>query len=99
MGAWKLATASGCREVGQTWSFRGSKSRNKVSVGEPAEGSLDDKGCPLGARPSVLRLVSYGSSRSGDDLVWEKEKGKERDPLCASIETLLWESEFSKKPL
>lgn len=35
----------GCRkaflaETGQTWSFRGSKSRNKVSVGEPAEGSL-----------------------------------------------------------
>jgi hypothetical protein len=28
------------RKVGQTWSFRGSKSRNKVSVGEPAEGSL-----------------------------------------------------------
>ena len=27
-------------EAGQTWSFRGSKSRNKVSVGEPAEGSL-----------------------------------------------------------
>ena len=29
-----------CEEVGQTQSFRGSKSRNKVSVGEPAEGSL-----------------------------------------------------------
>ena len=28
------------RELAQTWSFRGSKSRNKVSVGEPAEGSL-----------------------------------------------------------
>jgi hypothetical protein len=28
------------RELVQTWSFRGSKSRNKVSVGEPAEGSL-----------------------------------------------------------
>ena len=28
------------REVTQTLSFRGSKSRNKVSVGEPAEGSL-----------------------------------------------------------
>ena len=28
------------RELNQTWSFRGSKSRNKVSVGEPAEGSL-----------------------------------------------------------
>jgi hypothetical protein len=27
-------------EVNQTCSFRGSKSRNKVSVGEPAEGSL-----------------------------------------------------------
>jgi hypothetical protein len=27
-------------EIVQTWSFRGSKSRNKVSVGEPAEGSL-----------------------------------------------------------
>ena len=27
-------------EQTQTWSFRGSKSRNKVSVGEPAEGSL-----------------------------------------------------------
>ena len=28
------------RELDQTCSFRGSKSRNKVSVGEPAEGSL-----------------------------------------------------------
>jgi hypothetical protein len=27
-------------EAGQTWSPRGSKSCNKVSVGEPAEGSL-----------------------------------------------------------
>ncbi len=44
-----LSEASGggvCREAnfgetGQTWSFRGSKSRNKVSVGEPAEGSLE----------------------------------------------------------
>jgi hypothetical protein len=33
-------TAPWAREAGQTWSFRGSKSRNKVSVGEPAEGSL-----------------------------------------------------------
>lgn len=30
----------GLREVGRIRSFRGSKSRNKVSVGEPAEGSL-----------------------------------------------------------
>ena len=27
--------------ISQTWSFRGSKSRNKVSVSEPAEGSLE----------------------------------------------------------
>ena len=32
------------RKVGQTRSFRGSKSRNKVSVGEPAEGSLPSAG-------------------------------------------------------
>lgn len=29
-----------CWEDDQTWSFRGSKSRNKVFVGEPAKGSL-----------------------------------------------------------
>ena len=29
-----------CRKDAQTWLLRGSKSRNKVSVGEPAEGSL-----------------------------------------------------------
>ena len=33
-------TAAGRWKLMQTWSFRGSKSRNKVSVGEPAEGSL-----------------------------------------------------------
>ena len=39
---WQLvpATVAGRRKLMQTWSFRGSKSRNKVSVGEPAEGSL-----------------------------------------------------------
>jgi hypothetical protein len=35
-------------EDDQTGSFRGSKSRNKVSVGEPAEGSLTKRGV---ARP------------------------------------------------
>src|ERR1700742_395898 len=47
-------------EVDQTWSFRGSKSRNKVSVGEPAEGSLLNskrKGLVLCA--SAARLVRY----------------------------------------
>ena len=32
-----------CREEGRTVLARGSKSRNKVSVGEPAEGSLTKK--------------------------------------------------------
>ena len=35
------ATPGQSTEFGQTWSFRGTKSRNKVSVGEPAEGSLE----------------------------------------------------------
>ena len=35
-----MFTHIGMRKLNQTWSFRGSKSRNKVSVGEPAEGSL-----------------------------------------------------------
>ena len=34
-----LRDSDGGQEVGQTWSFRGSKSRNKVSIGEPAERS------------------------------------------------------------
>lgn len=38
-----LATEFDRWKVGQTWSFRGSKSRNKVSVGEPAEGSLKNE--------------------------------------------------------
>ena len=38
LGAATLPVAR--REAGQTVLFRGSKSRNKVSVGEPAEGSL-----------------------------------------------------------
>ena len=37
--AWRVALP-GFREDDQTVVFRGSKSRNKVSVGEPAEGSL-----------------------------------------------------------
>ena len=38
--AWRRARARRRGELVQTWGFRGSKSRNKVSVGEPAEGSL-----------------------------------------------------------
>lgn len=52
------ATASPRRKVRQTWSFRGSKSRNKVSVGEPAEGSLM-RACGLTSpRTLILCLLS-----------------------------------------
>ncbi|PTU16801.1 hypothetical protein P175DRAFT_0179335, partial [Aspergillus ochraceoroseus IBT 24754] len=44
----RVATTPPRRKAGQTRSFRGSKSRNKVSVGEPAEGSLPSEGPPGG---------------------------------------------------
>src|SRR6201986_5623545 len=55
------------RKVGQTWSFRGSKSRNKVSVGEPAEGSLlgyqglRPRSQPF-ASPALLRRTGCGGN-------------------------------------
>jgi hypothetical protein len=60
--------ALGATEIGQTWSFRGSKSRNKVSVGEPAEGSLQIHHVSLSettlkCSPALwqrLRLLSLG---------------------------------------
>ena len=42
VGGLAVSRALTLSQVGRTWSFRGSKSRNKVSVGEPAEGSLQD---------------------------------------------------------
>ena len=54
------------RKVRQTRSFRGSKSRNKVSVGEPAEGSLPSEG--LSTRPPTLcysNLVASGDTLRG----------------------------------
>jgi hypothetical protein len=58
--------------VNQTCSFRGSKSRNKVSVGEPAEGSLtlfftiintnEHLSEPLGCRRSSGEWLDYFSN-------------------------------------
>jgi hypothetical protein len=55
------------REAAQTLSFRGRRSRNKVSVGEPAEGSL-----PVfpPARMRTVTCTTGGSAREG------------RSPLC-----------------
>ena len=47
-----LATVLYWFKVLRTWSFRGSKSRNKVSVGEPAEGSLPIPTRTEDARPT-----------------------------------------------
>jgi hypothetical protein len=54
-----VATLFTCREVGQTWSFRGTKSRNKVTVGEPAVGSLlnDCFQVVVPALPRVVELL------------------------------------------
>src|SRR6201990_1500215 len=46
------------REDAQTCSFRGSKSRNKVSVGEPAEGSLTRIYYPI-SKPNVNFFSPY----------------------------------------
>src|ERR1044071_7508008 len=46
-GPERSATTTQGRKAIQTRSFRGSKSRNKVSVGEPAEGSLQSCKTPL----------------------------------------------------
>ena len=63
------------REAVQTLSFRGRRSRNKVSVGEPAEGSLPVFPpapvrtvlfhCPLGARGWRSPLCSSARGRVG----------------------------------
>ena len=49
MGGWRSAAVRPS-EVLQTLAFRGRRSRNKVSVGEPAEGSLHSIG-PTTAKP------------------------------------------------
>src|SRR6187402_1006612 len=68
-GPGRVATLTQDWKVVQTWSFRGSKSRNKVSVGEPAEGSLQ-RTSP--ARVTLQPYVNYTfvalASRSGHRL-------------------------------
>ena len=64
MGIWWRKSLSS-REALQTWLLRGSKSRNKVSVGEPAEGSLkfgDLESSEMGSyesEESILKVNPY----------------------------------------
>ncbi len=64
-----MATLTQGRKVVQTWSFRGSKSRNKVSVGEPAEGSLKNLPRPLedgsSSKPCIHTFVALAGRRLG----------------------------------
>src|ERR1700712_1972166 len=56
------ATTTQSWKVVQTWSFRGSKSRNKVSVGEPAEGSLTNiiqRGCSWPWKRGMCTLFCF----------------------------------------
>ena len=55
-----MATPTPRREAGQIWSFRGSKSRNKVTVGEPAVGSLPmhPPASPLPLAPTTIPVLS-----------------------------------------
>ena len=87
-GCRKIA-AAGWEDV-QTGSFRGSKSRNKVSVGEPAEGSLPKRES-LSARVACctvlwrfLRLAARDSSRRSASVVL-----KSRHPLKARMSLLI----------
>ena len=57
-------TARG-REAVRTRSPRGSKSRNKVSVGEPAEGSLQGGAGPPRPANSFLLLPFFSQARGG----------------------------------
>ena len=65
------------REPGQTWLFRGSKSRNKAVVGEPATGSLPLKhlmlfclfGCCLGCVCVFHSLTAAASEQQQQKLV------------------------------
>ena len=91
---WQLvpATVAGSRKLRQTWSFRGSKSRNKVSVGEPAEGSLVKIQGP--AIQTYNKCVSGGShplyihKPVCTVLRSKKEEGRERECMCFAYNSL-----------
>jgi hypothetical protein len=69
--------ALGVTEIGQTWSFRGSKSRNKVSVGEPAEGSLQIH--PVS--PETMLKHSLGTDVRTHDLLHRSRRSRSAKPL------------------
>ena len=66
---WRVGATQPRREVDQTCSFRGSKSRNKVSVGEPAEGSLPWGFGPIEIAPFVYEYPCFlgGLARHEDN--------------------------------
>ena len=88
--------AADCWKVVQTWSFRGSKSRNKVSVGEPAEGSLMDCFvCIVNSHSHYTTKRSYpmiiclnancplSQSLLSTPCAWERERERETNGLTS----------------
>ena len=81
------------REVTQTLSSRGSKSRNKVSVGEPAEGSLSNSFSSESSlkKPRALLPRVFGLSALDFDVRWVRS-GRQvclNSPWTASWRVLL----------
>src|SRR5699024_6037237 len=72
------------RKALQTRSFRGSKSRNKVSVGEPAEGSLPSYTTP---KPTVnlTSVASAGTPRPPAPAPAPDPGARRRDPKLSCI--------------
>ena len=80
---WWATVASVRREEDQTWSSRGSKSRNKVSVGEPAEGSLSQR---------VLDVRVDGYAHTPD------HEGKTGSPLLSAAAASRFDSATAAAP-
>ena len=90
--AWRI-TLPGWREDDQTVAFRGSKSRNKVSVGEPAEGSLSNSFSSESSlkKPRALLPRVFGLSALDFDVRWVRS-GRQvclNSPWTASWRVLL----------
>ncbi len=85
-------------ETGQTESFRGSKSRNKVSVGEPAEGSLTKSI----KRKSDVLWHGWGGGVDADgwlcgEVVWKRTSDIHHACACTQTHTCSLRKQANKQ--
>ena len=73
------------REVVQTLPFRGRRSRNKVSVGEPAEGSLSFLHPHLAYRSRFGELCASETTRGLPVLAWRVSASRRSRTLLRQI--------------